>query len=155
MLCYPDINLMGGFMRVEQISVLLRNEPGVLSKILGTISNGGINILGLTINETAAFGELRLIVDNTQKARELLEKIDVSHNIVKVIVVKLPDKPGELLKIARLLSDYDINIDYIYTLSSGKDFAFVVIKSWDMPATHEILVEKDITIVPIEEILSN
>jgi hypothetical protein len=141
-------------MRVEQISVLLRNEPGVLGKILGTISEGGINILGLTINETAAFGELRLIVDKTQKSRELLEKIDVSHNIVKVIVVKLPDKPGELLKIARLLSDYDINIDYIYTLSSGRDSAFVVIKSWDMPATQEILLEKGIEMVPIEEILS-
>ncbi len=140
-------------MRVEQISVLLRNEPGVLSKILETISTGGINILGLTINETAAFGELRLIVDNTPVTRELLEKIDVSHNIVKVIVVKLPDRPGELLKIARLLSDYDINIDYIYTLSSGKDFAFVVIKTWDMPATHEILIEKDIEIVTMENIL--
>ena len=141
-------------MRVEQISVLLRNEPGVLSKILGTISNGGINILGLTINETAAFGELRLIVDDTPKARDLLEKIDVSHNIVKVIVVKLADKPGELLKIARLLSDYDINIDYIYTLSGGGEFAFVVIKSWDMPATQEILIEKAIDIVSIEEILA-
>jgi len=142
-------------MRVEQISVLLRNEPGVLSKILGTISNGDINILGLTINETAAFGELRLIVNDTQKTRELLEKIDISHNIVKVIVVKLPDRPGELLKIASLLSDYDINIDYIYTLSSGRKFAFVVIKSWDMPATQEILLEKEIEIVSIEEILSN
>ena len=54
-------------MRVEQISVLLRNEPGVLKKILESISEGDINILGLTINETAAFGELRLVVSDTKK----------------------------------------------------------------------------------------
>jgi hypothetical protein len=140
-------------MRVEQISVLLRNEPGVLSKILEAISQGNINILGLTINETAAFGELRLVVNDTKKTNELLEKIDVSHNIVKIIVVNIPDKPGELLKIARLLSDNDINIDYMYTLSAGKDSAYIAIKSWDMPATEEILSENGFRLVPIDGII--
>jgi len=140
-------------MRVEQISVLLRNEPGVLSKILEAISHGNINILGLTINETAAFGELRLVVSDTKKTNELLEKIDVSHNIVKIIVVNIPDKPGELLKIARLLSENDINIDYMYTLSAGKDSAYIAIKSWDMPATEEILSENGFRLVPIDGII--
>ncbi|HNW82518.1 MAG TPA: hypothetical protein PKG52_06440 [bacterium] len=139
-------------MRVEQISVLLRNEPGVLSRILEAISNGNINILGLTINETAAFGELRIVVSDTQKAHEILNKIDVSHNVVKIIVVNLPDKPGELMKIAKLLSENEINIDYIYTLSAGKNSAFIAIKSWDMPATEEILVENKMKIVTLKEI---
>lgn len=139
-------------MRVEQISVLLRNEPGVLSRILEAISNGNINILGLTINETAAFGELRIVVSDTQKAHEILNKIDVSHNIVKIIVVNLPDKPGELMKIAKLLSENEINIDYIYTLSAGKNSAYIAIKSWDMPATEEILNENGIRIVALKEI---
>ncbi|HQN74030.1 MAG TPA: hypothetical protein PLX56_10565 [bacterium] len=139
-------------MRVEQISVLLRNEPGVLSKILESISDGNINILGLTINETAAFGELRLVVSDTQKTKGILEKIDVSYNVVKIIVISLPDKPGELMKIAKLLSDNDINIDYMYTLSAVRNSAFIAIKSWDMPATEEILGEKGFKIVSINEI---
>lgn len=139
-------------MRVEQISVLLRNEPGVLSRILEAISNGNINILGLTINETAAFGELRIVVNDTQKTHEILNKIDVSHNVVKIIVVNLPDKPGELMKIAKLLSENEINIDYIYTLSAGKNSAYIAIKSWDMPATEEILIENKIKIVTLKEI---
>lgn len=139
-------------MRVEQISVLLRNEPGVLSRILEAISNGNINILGLTINETAAFGELRIVVNDTQKTHEILNKIDVSHNVVKIIVVNLPDKPGELMKIAKLLSENEINIDYIYTLSAGKNSAYIAIKSWDMPATEDILIENKIKIVTLKEI---
>jgi hypothetical protein len=139
-------------MRVEQISVLLRNEPGVLSKILESISNGNINILGLTINETAAFGELRLVVSDTQKTKVILEKIYVSYYVVKIIVISLPDKPGELMKIAKLLSDNDINIDYMYTLSAVRNSAFIAIKSWDMPATEEILGEKGFKIVSINEI---
>jgi len=70
-------------MRVEQISVLLRNEPGVLKKILESISEGNINILGLTINETASLGELRLVVSDTKKTSEILKKMDLSHNVVK------------------------------------------------------------------------
>jgi len=143
-----------GFMRVEQISILIRNEPGVLSKILESMTNGDINILGLTINETAVFGELRLIVDDMAKTKKILEDVDVSHNIVKVIVVNLPDKPGELLKIARLLSDNDINIDYMYTLSAGRKNAFIAIKSWDMAATEELLLNEDMEIVSLEDIIS-
>jgi len=141
-----------GFMRVEQISILIRNEPGVLSKILESMTNGDINILGLTINETAVFGELRLIVDDMAKTKKILEDVDVSHNIVKVIVVNLPDKPGELLKIARLLSDNDINIDYMYTLSAGHKNAFIAIKSWDMAATEELLLSEGMEIVSLEQI---
>lgn len=137
-------------MRVDQISVLLRNEPGVLKKILESISEGNINILGLTINETAAFGELRLVVDDVKRTREILKKMDLSHNVVKVIVVDLQDKPGKLLEIARLLSENDINIDYIYTLSSGKNSALIAIKTWDMNATEEILLANKIKIINIE-----
>lgn len=137
-------------MRVEQISVLLRNEPGVLKKILESISEGNINILGLTINETAAFGELRLVVNDTKKARDILKKMDLSHNVVKVIVVDLQDKPGKLLEIARLLSENDINIDYIYTLASGNNSALIAIKTWDMNATEEILLANKIKIVTLE-----
>lgn len=137
-------------MRVEQISVLLRNEPGVLKKILESISEGNINILGLTINETAAFGELRLVVNDTKKARDILKKMDLSHNVVKVIVVDLQDKPGKLLEIARLLSENDINIDYIYTLASGNNSALIAIKTWDMNATEEILLANNIKIVTLE-----
>lgn len=138
-------------MRVEQISVLLRNEPGVLKKILESISDGDINIFGLTINETAAFGELRLVVSDTKKTRDILKKMDLSHNVVKIIVVDLKDKPGALLEIARLLSENDINIDYIYTLASGKNSAFIAIKTWDMAATEEILLANKIKIVTLED----
>jgi len=105
-------------MRVEQFSILLRNEPGVLSRVLESLGRARVNILGLTINETANFGELRVVVDRSEEAKEILKGMAVSFNVVKIIVVRLENKPGELLKIAHIMSKNDINIDYIYTLAS-------------------------------------
>ena len=61
-------------MRVEQFSILLRNEPGVLSNVLNELSNNNLNILGLTINETTNFGELRIVVDNAKKQAAQIKK---------------------------------------------------------------------------------
>ncbi len=137
-------------MRIQQFSVLLRNEPGVLSKILKSLSKENINIVGLTINENANFGELRLVVDDPEKTKAILKDMAVSYNVVKIIVVKLPNKPGELLKIANLLSESDINIDYIYTLASTKNFGYVAIKTWNMTDTENLL--KEYSIDSVEDI---
>ncbi len=141
-------------MRVEQFSILLRNEPGVLSRVLENLSRANINILGLTINETANFGELRLVVDKSAEAKEILKGMAVSFNVVKIIVVRLENKPGELLKIAHLMSKNDINIDYIYTLASLDKGALVAIKTWNMTETERILTEHCFEMVDLDKLRS-
>ncbi|HSA33769.1 MAG TPA: hypothetical protein P5077_08595 [bacterium] len=138
-------------MRVEQISVLLRNEPGVLSKILESLGRAQVNILGLTINETANFGELRIVTDKTAQAKEILKEMAVSYNVVKIIVVRLDHKPGELLKIAHLMSRNDVNIDYIYTLASADKGALIAIKTWNMAETERILEENHFEMIDLEK----
>jgi hypothetical protein len=144
---------MEGNMRVEQISVLLRNQPGVLGDALSKLTEKNINILGLTINENANFGELRIIVDKIKEAKDVLNDLAVSFNIVKIIVSKMNDKPGQLMALTKLLSQNDINIDYIYTLSSGKNSAFVAIKTWNMTETEELLKNNDFELTGIDEIM--
>ncbi len=140
-------------MRVEQISVLLRNQPGVLGDVLSKLTEKNINILGLTINENANFGELRIIVDKIKETKEVLNDLAVSFNVVKIIVSKMNDKPGQLMNLTKLLSQNDINIDYIYTLSSGKNSAFVAIKTWNMTETEELLKENDFELTAIDDIM--
>jgi len=139
-------------MRVDQFSILLRNEPGVLSRVLENLHRAHINILGLTINETANFGELRIVVDKSAETKEILKEMAVSFNVVKIIVVRLENKPGELLKIAHLMSKNDINIDYIYTLASVDKGALVAIKTWNMTETERLLAENNFEMVDIEKL---
>ncbi len=137
-------------MKTEQFTILLNNEPGVLNKILSKMSKSSINILGLTINETGSFGELRLIVDKLQEAKNLFKKLGITANTVKVLVVETDNKPGQLSNIAAILSKEDINIDYIYTISSTGKKAYTVVKTWNMEETEELFTEHGINMVSIE-----
>jgi hypothetical protein len=59
-------------MHVEQISVFLENKAGRLSEVTSILSENNINIRALSLADTSDFGVLRLIVDNNDKAREVL-----------------------------------------------------------------------------------
>jgi len=59
-------------MKVEQISVFLENKAGRLAEVTRVLGEAGINIRALSLADTTDFGILRLIVDQYDKARELL-----------------------------------------------------------------------------------
>ena len=52
----------------KQISVFLENISGRLADVTKILAAQGVNLRALTIADTADFGILRLIVDNTDKA---------------------------------------------------------------------------------------
>lgn len=137
-------------MKTEQFTILLNNEPGVLNKILNKMTKSTINILGLTINETGSLGELRLIVDKIQEAKNLFKKLAITANTVKVLIIETDNKPGQLSTIAAILSKEDINIDYIYTISSTGQKAYTVVKTWNMEETEELFAEHGIDTVTID-----
>lgn len=61
-------------MHVEQISVFLENKSGRLSEVTAILAESEVNIRALAHADTSDFGVLRLIVDETDKARQTLKK---------------------------------------------------------------------------------
>ncbi|MBC7189767.1 ACT domain-containing protein, partial [Candidatus Aerophobetes bacterium] len=61
-------------MLVKQISVFLENKIGRLAEICDLLGKNNINIRALAIADTTEFGILRLIVDDPEKAQQILEK---------------------------------------------------------------------------------
>ena len=55
-------------MSVHQISVFLENRAGQLAEVTQLLAEGGIDLRAISIAETKAYGVLRLIVDDTDKA---------------------------------------------------------------------------------------
>ncbi|MBD3352172.1 MAG: amino acid-binding protein, partial [Candidatus Lokiarchaeota archaeon] len=58
---------------IIQLSVFLRNTPGELMKLTQLLAENEIQIRALTIAETADYGILRIIVNNPDKAHDILK----------------------------------------------------------------------------------
>jgi hypothetical protein len=101
-------------MKVEQISVFLENKSGRIAEVTGILSESGINIRALSLADTSDFGVLRMIVDNNQKAEEVLKQHLFTVGKTFVVAVEVEDKPGGLYKILNVLHKVNINVEYMY-----------------------------------------
>lgn len=101
-------------MLVEQIAVFLENKSGRLAEITTVLADNAINIRALSVADTADFGILRLIVDNVEKAEEVLKGNGFTVGKTSVIAVEVEDKTGGLAKVLQCLTDAEINVEYMY-----------------------------------------
>ena len=62
-------------MYIDQISVFVENKTGRLAGIMEVLNKAGIDIRAMTIADTADFGILRMIVDDTDKALKCLKRL--------------------------------------------------------------------------------
>ena len=99
---------------IDQLSVYAENTRGAMLKVSKAISDSGIDILNVVTNDSAEFGIVRMIVDEPEKAEELLASMGYMCKIDKVIGVEIPDEVGSLTKLLDTLDKSYINIDYIY-----------------------------------------
>jgi hypothetical protein len=118
-------------MRAEQISVFLENKAGRLCEVTGVLAEAQINIRALALADTSDFGVLRLIVDQTEKAKEALKKAGFTVGKTSVLAVEVPDRPGGLYEILNLLQTNNINVEYMYAFVQQSGSNAVMIFRFD------------------------
>lgn len=101
-------------MKVEQISVFIENKSGRLAEIASLLGEAGINIRALSLADTSDFGILRLIVNDREKAKQVLKDKGFTVSKTEVVAVEVPDRPGGLSEILLVLDRETINVEYMY-----------------------------------------
>lgn len=135
-------------MKITQISVFLENRKGRLYDVCSLFGREGINIRALTIAETETFGVLRAVVDKPGLAFEVLKENSFTANITEVVAVEIPDEPGGLGNVLKVLSDNDVNVEYMYGfVEKFSDKALLVFRFEDVEKAVKILNEKSIPVV--------
>ena len=71
--------------------------------------------------DSARFALIRMIVDQTDKAIDLLSKNDYLFDIMPVMTLELENRPGSLAAIANRFGEEGININYVYGTVSSPD----------------------------------
>ncbi|MHA1263613.1 MAG: ACT domain-containing protein [Candidatus Helarchaeota archaeon] len=136
---------------VKQLSIFLPNKPGILAKMTALLQENQINIRALTVAETADYGILRIIVNNPDKCTSILKKENYLVSETEVLALEVEDKPGGLHKVAKLMGENGINIEYIYsTLVTGA--AIILMQVSDLEKAGKTLKENGIKVLSGKEV---
>lgn len=107
-------------MRIRQISIFLENKPGQLSAVCRALADAGINIATLSLADTSDFGIVRLIVDDHEKAKDVLSSRGHVVNVREVIAVCVPDRPGGMAEVMQTVDAAGVNVEYSYAFAFHK-----------------------------------
>lgn len=142
-------------MKVKQLSIFLENQSGRLSEVLNAIGDQGINIRALSLADTSGFGILRLIVNDIDKARQILQDASFTVRETDVIAVEIPDVPGGLAKVLSALATKSINIEYMYAfVEKTSNDAVVIFRIENLDEAIETLQANGIIILTAQEVYS-
>jgi hypothetical protein len=120
-------------MTLRQISVFLENKKGRLAEVVGLIAREQVNIRALALADTADFGVLRLIVNDTGKCFAALKQAGFVAQKTEVLAVEVNDRPGGLQRVLAVFDRAGLNIEYMYAFVEKKSDNAIVIFRIDQP----------------------
>jgi hypothetical protein len=89
-----------------------------VSEITDVLGRAGVNIRGFSVSDTADYGIVRLVVDDPDAALKALQDAGFTVKESDVICIDLPDHPGGLAGVLKVVANAGVNIEYVYSLIS-------------------------------------
>ena len=127
-------------MFVKQLTVFVENKSGRVSDILDALGKANIDISALSIADTSDYGLMRMITDEPQKAKEILDGAGVAVKITDALAVPIENRPGGLADVMKRLKDCGVSVEYLYAFVGRKDGgALVVLKTDDNEKAEKII----------------
>ncbi len=140
-------------MRVKQISVFLENKAGRLWELTETLREKELNIRALSLADTSDFGILRLIVNRPDQAFAAVQEKGFTAAVTEVLAVEVPDRPGGLADVLKVLCEEGVNVEYMYAFVEKKaGNAAVVLRVEDLARAASALAAAGVTILPADEV---
>ena len=114
---------------LRQVSVFLEIEPGSLAEVLRRLADADINLRTLSLAETERSGIARMLVDDPDAAVAALADLGVTTQVVDVVAVEVPNRPGGLADIIELFAREGVSVRYVYAEMGGSgDRAVLVMR---------------------------
>ena len=137
-------------MTIKQLSVFLENKEGRLDEVLNTLGTNGVNIVALSLADTADYGMLRMIVSDPAKGKAVLKEVGVMAMLTDVVCLRVPHATGSLSKAMHAIMDAGVNVEYMYAFANGSD-ASAVLKSDDSAKVVTVLKENGFDVWEADE----
>ena len=112
---------------IKEIGLVVENGLDQLSLVSELFDDNGIRMIGFHVNNEEKKCRLRIVVNDPEKAVNVLNTAGYDLQVTDVIACELPDHPGGLNAILNPLKSTNINMDCIYTCPGTGDATVLII----------------------------
>ncbi|MDD3174052.1 MAG: amino acid-binding protein, partial [Herbinix sp.] len=114
-----------------------------------------INLRAIASFDTPEFAILRIVVDQPERAKELLTTNGFAVKMSEAVAVELEDKPGVLDHMLHVIAEAKLGINYIYSivLRNGKA-PLMIINTDDLSKTASVLKNNGFIVAEQEDMIS-
>ena len=137
---------------IKQISLFAENKPGRLANVADKLKSAGINIRAFTIAESGDFGIIRMVVDNTDYAYNVLHNAGFTVSETSVLGIEMEDVPGSMSRIAEIFGKAGVNIDYAYAFVTRNQKALLIVRVNEIERAIKILAEDNVKLMGMKEL---
>ena len=102
---------------MKQFEITLPKKPSALASIAEALAANGVNIRGISSELPGERIVVKVVTDDEATTRSTLARLKTKFTEREVLSVVIPDRPGEIAKVARRMARRMITIDNIYMLS--------------------------------------
>ena len=99
---------------VKQFSVFAENRVGRLNDLAALFRDHHVHIMAITVLDTTDSAIMRVIVDDPDKARELMVSNDFPYTETEVLAVEIGDE-SKLKGVLAAIFEAEINVHYVYS----------------------------------------
>ena len=138
-------------MKLKQIVVSIENAPGRLFEVTNALGYAGINLRALNLVDTGAFGQLRLLVSDVPKARQILMEMEIPAFVNEVVAAEIEDKPGSLARILQPLTDAKVYVVFMYAfIGFSQGQAVMIFRFSDNDKAIEVMQKNNVNLLDAE-----
>ena len=128
---------------IRQLSIFAENKKGTMGRITQILCDAGINMNTLVTNDSAEFGIIRMLVSDTDQAAKALQDAGYMCHSDYVAAAEIADECGSLNGLLHVISDGNINLDYLYvTYNTLSRLPVAILKAVDLMEVEEFLLAK-------------
>lgn len=99
---------------VRQFSVFAENRVGRLNELVSVLQSNDVHIMALTILDTIDTAIIRFVVDDPDKAMNLMSQHGFAYHETEIVAVEFSQE-SDLKGVLAALLEAEVNIHYIYS----------------------------------------
>jgi hypothetical protein len=125
--------------KAKQLSFEVPNKVGLLAAISSAVAEAKVNISAICAYGMGKKAYFMVLTENSAKVKKVLGSLKTKVEEEDVVTVELPNKVGELGKVAKKIADAGVDILYLYgTAGAGKTSVCVLKTANDNKAIKAI-----------------